>query len=150
MLLLKNILFTIFIPGTVGVYLPLWVARTVIGGQEWWNWPGLLILGIGAGILLRCIWNFGKSGQGTPFPLDPPKNLVMGSLYQRSRNPMYVGVLTMILGWTVWFGSWKVLLYGALVFGVFHSFVVLYEEPALTKQFGDNYRNYCQQVPRWF
>lgn len=150
MLLLKNILFTLLIPGTVSVYVPLWLARTVTGGQHWWNWPGVLILGIGTGILLRCVWNFGKRGQGTPFPPDPPKKLVSGSFYSSTRNPMYIGVLAMILGWAIWFGSGSVALYGVAVFLVFHLFVVFYEEPALSKQFGDQYREYCQKVPRWF
>lgn len=148
-LIVKNILFTIIIPGTFGVYLPIWLGQQSAGPEAWWRWLALPFLLAGIGILLRCIWEFGKQGEGTPFPLDPPKNLVTGSLYQYSRNPMYVGVLAAIAGWAVWFSSLLLGLYWLAVGLVFNLFVRIVEEPFLKKQFGPAYEEYCGKVPRW-
>jgi protein-S-isoprenylcysteine O-methyltransferase Ste14 len=62
---------------------------------------------------------------------------------------MYNGVLALILGEAWLFGSMSLLKYALLVFVLFHLFVVLYEEPALTSQFGESYRAYRRAVPRW-
>ena len=64
----------------------------------------------------------------------------MSGLYLRVRNPMYVGVVSAILGQALLFGSGAVAGYGALVFLTFHVFVLLYEEPVLLRQFGANTR----------
>lgn len=148
-ILLKNILFTLFIPGTVGGYFPHRLGTKTSGQEAWWNWLGLFPLMVGACILLMCIWDFGKKGEGTPFPLDPPKNLVTGKLYQYSRNPMYVAVLAAIAGWGLWFSSIWVGAYFLLIALIFNLFVRWVEEPALKKQFGETYESYRKRVPRW-
>ena len=147
--LIKNILFTVLIPGSVGVYVPRWLGAQYAGQADWWSllaWPLLLF---GAGILLLCIFDFMHKGEGTPFPLDPPKNLVTGRLYRRTRNPMYVGVLAMIAGWALWFSSATLAGYWLAVALVFNLFILIVEEPSLKKQFGEQYAEYCRQAPRW-
>jgi protein-S-isoprenylcysteine O-methyltransferase Ste14 len=62
---------------------------------------------------------------------------------------MYNGVLALLLGEAWLFDSVSLLEYALLVFVLFHLFVVLYEEPALTSQFGESYRAYRRAVPRW-
>ena len=62
---------------------------------------------------------------------------------------MYVGVLTMILGWVLCFPAWDLAAYGLVVAAGFHLFVVLYEEPALRRRFGHEYDQYRGQVGRW-
>lgn len=148
-LFFKNLLFTLVIPSTFGGYLPYWIGTTGAGFSGWWNWLGLPLLAAGFGILLLCVWDFMTQGQGTPFPLDPPKNLVTGRLYRFTRNPMYLGVLTALAGWAIWFSGLAALIYALVVGAIFHLFVVFVEEPFLKKQFGDAYLNYCQKVPRW-
>lgn len=148
-LFLKNLLFTLVIPGTIGVYLPLWLGRRSDGLSGWWNWLGVPLLAFGLVILLLCIWDFWRKGEGTPFPLDPPKKLVTARLYQFTRNPMYVGVLIAIAGWILWYSSLQVLLYGLAVGLGFNLFVRFIEEPFLKKQFGKAYEEYCKKVPRW-
>ena len=103
----------------------------------------------GAVVLLRCVWDFFAKGRGTLAPIDPPRVLVVSGLYRFTRNPMYNGVLALILGEAWLFGSMSLLKYALLVFVLFHLFVVLYEEPALTSQFGESYRVYRRAVPRW-
>jgi protein-S-isoprenylcysteine O-methyltransferase Ste14 len=88
-------------------------------------------------------------GQGTPAPIDPPRQLVAVGFYRYVRNPMYVGILAMIVGHFLWFGYWNLLLYTVLVFLAFHTFVTYYEEPTLKRKFGPTYEDYLRKVPRW-
>ena len=62
---------------------------------------------------------------------------------------MYVGVLTVILGWAVLFGAFELVLYALVVGACFQSFVVFYEEPHLRAEFGSEYKEYCGRVGRW-
>ena len=150
-LFLKNLLFTVLVPGTVAGYLPLLIAGetgshapTVVRALA--CIPGL----IGVTIYLWCVWDFATFGRGTPAPVDAPKRLVVRGLYRFVRNPMYVGVLSVILAWVLYTGSLRLLLYGAAVATLFQLFVVLYEEPALRRAFGEDYERYTARVARWW
>jgi protein-S-isoprenylcysteine O-methyltransferase Ste14 len=152
-LLLKNVLFTVLVPGTVAVYLPLRiVARPAAALSFDWRArqiAGLLPLISGAAIYFWCLWDFAVSGRGTPAPIDAPKQLVVRGLYRYIRNPMYMGVLLVIAGWAVFLESRQVLIYGAVVGMFFHLFVVLVEEPLLEGKFGETYLKYRREVGRW-
>jgi protein-S-isoprenylcysteine O-methyltransferase Ste14 len=110
---------------------------------------GLVLIVCGAAVYLLCLFEFMRA-KGTPAPIDPPKELVVRGLYRYTRNPMYVGVLSLILGQAVTLYSLPLLFYAGVLFVTFHLFVVLYEEPKLTRMFGESYRNYRHTVPRWF
>ena len=148
-LFLKNLLFTVVMPGTVGVYLPLWIARghQVAPGPMFLG--GCFLLLLGASIYAWCVWDFATFGRGTPAPIDAPKKLVVRGLYHYSRNPMYVGVLTVIVGWAVLFRSVGVALYALVIGACFQTFVMLYEEPHLKAAFGNEYETYRARVGRW-
>jgi protein-S-isoprenylcysteine O-methyltransferase Ste14 len=149
LLLLKNLLFTIVVPGTVAGYLPLAIAggRPPAAGPVFAS--GCAVLGLGAAVYVWCVWDFAVFGRGTPAPLDAPKRLVVRGLYRYTRNPMYVGVLTAILGWAVVYRSPGMLLYAAAVGLCFQGFIVLYEEPHLERLFGREYQDYRARVGRW-
>ena len=149
LLLLKNLLFTVVVPGTVAVYVPLLFGRTRGAPSTPSLLAGGIVLAIGALIYGWCVWDFATFGRGTPAPIDAPKRLVVRGLYRVTRNPMYVGVLSVILGWAIVFRSPALLLYAAAIWCVFHSFVRLYEEPHLHRVFGAQYAAYCEQVGRW-
>ena len=108
-----------------------------------------LLFILGAAIYLWCLWDFATFGRGTPAPIDAPKKLVVRGLYQYSRNPMYVGVLILILAWAASFKAIILLVYMLIVGLAFHTCVILYEEPHLSKLFAESYFNYCARVPRW-
>lgn len=148
-LLIKNVLFTLFVPGTVAVYIPMLLAedRNMPSGPR--SVLGVAVLGVGAAIYAWCVWNFAIVGRGTPLPIDAPKRLVVRGLYRYTRNPMYVGVLTVILGWSILFVTSALVVYGLLVAVGFHLLVVLYEEPHLGREFGREYERYRVQVGRW-
>lgn len=148
--LLRTLLFTLIVPGTVVVYIPLLLLRPQ-WPQAWGllQWMALLLAGAGAGAYGWCAIEFALSGRGTPAPVDPPRKLVLGGLYGYSRNPMYVGILSVLVAEAAYFASWIHLLYAATVFGFFQSFVVFYEEPHLRRRFGEAYIRYCRAAPRW-
>jgi len=142
MLLLRSIFFTFLLPGTVTVLIPFWLvssrgART--SNASTLRYLGFPLIVIGASGLLWCIRDFFSAGQGTLAPVDPPKYLVVRGLYKYVRNPMYVSVVTVLLGEATFFRSRPVLIEAGVFFVLAHLFVASYEEPALRRQFGESY-----------
>ena len=147
---LKSILFFILAPGTVAGFIPLVLLRT--GSQMQTGFLSYLAFPlwiIGIAMLVWCFWDFVQKGKGTPAPSEPPKELVVSGLYNHVRNPMYVGIASILISHFLWFGFWNLLLYAAVVVIAFHSFVTLYEEPTLKQKFGAAYEEYLKRVPRW-
>ena len=107
------------------------------------------MIAAGLPVLLDSFTRFALQGLGTPAPIFPTRHLVVSGLYQYVRNPMYVAVVSLILGQGLFFGSVRVLEYGIAVWVGFHLFVLLYEEPILRKSYGFEYEDFCANVPRW-
>ncbi len=148
---IKTVLFTFIAPGTVAVYVPYFiVTRTEAWPIGVFRYAGLPVLCLGGSIYAWCAWRFAFKGRGTPAPIDPPKTLVAEGLYRYTRNPMYVGVLTVLLGEVLWFASPVLLVYTGCVACLFHAFIRFYEEPKLLDLFGGRYTAYRREVPRWF
>ena len=149
MIWLRTLLFTVLVPATVTVYLPWWiVSRTSPMGPERWRWLAAAPIALGAALYVWCAVDFALA-RGTPAPIDPPRELVARGPYRWSRNPMYLGVASVLLGEALWFGSRALLGLALVVVTGFHAFVTLYEEPSLRRRFGDAYESYCRAVPRW-
>jgi protein-S-isoprenylcysteine O-methyltransferase Ste14 len=148
-LALKNLLFTLVVPGTVGVYVPLLLVQGRSPSSGLVFFLALTLFAIGGVIYAWCMWDFAFFGRGTPAPMDEPKKLMIRGLYQYSRNPMYLGVLTTLVGWAVMFRGTNLLIYALCVWMCFYFFVVLYEEPHLKRRFGAEYHDYCKKVGRW-
>ena len=120
-------------------------------GTARWRWLGAIPSVLGFAVALRCVWDFGWSGHGTPAPIAPPKRLVVTGFYRHVRNPMYVGFAVGWIGLWVVFGHpdpVAIAVAAAVALGV-HLFVVFYEEPTLGKKFDGDYEEYCRNVPRW-
>ncbi len=144
LLALRALFFVLLLPGTVAGYIPFSILRA----------GNLLLCAAvfaitGALVLLRCVWDFFAAGKGTLAPIDPPRFLVVRGLYRFTRNPMYNGVIALILAEAWLFRSIGLAEYALLVLIFFHLFVVFYEEPTLESQFGESYRAYRRAVPRW-
>src|SRR5882672_5387272 len=106
MILIKTVIFTFVVPGTVTILIPFWLLsqrpapmRLQIGVFRYF---GVVPILLGTSIYLWCAWDFTFAGRGTPAPIDPPKELVVRGLYKYVRNPMYLGVLSLVLGQAVW------------------------------------------------
>jgi protein-S-isoprenylcysteine O-methyltransferase Ste14 len=151
MLALRSIFFTVLLPGTVVV----WIPRMILAGDSArpelasWRWVGIPLMAAGTAVLVTCIVDFARKGRGTLAPVDPPRKLVAVGLYRFVRNPMYVGVVTTLIGEALFFQSRSLAIYAAAVWLVFHIWVVVYEEPHLEGVFGDEYEQYRAVVPRW-
>jgi protein-S-isoprenylcysteine O-methyltransferase Ste14 len=153
LLLLKLAVFTLLGPGTIAIWLPLYFLFPELRRQRFeWSLASIaalipLLLGISG--YLWCSLDFAFAGRGTPLIFDPPKKLVARGLYRYVRNPMYVSMLSVVVGMAMLFRSWNYLAYAGAVAIGFHLFVLVYEEPHLKKTKGEPYREYCREVPRW-
>jgi len=150
---LRAVAFLIAVPGTIAGWLPWYIAGTPplwpSDGRGGVRVISAAIASAGLTILLRCAVDFARRGRGTPAPYDPPVALVTSGLYQLTRNPMYVGVVTMIAAQSLWFESRAVMIYAVAVALAFHARIVLVEEPRLERLFGAAYADYRAYVPRW-
>jgi protein-S-isoprenylcysteine O-methyltransferase Ste14 len=147
------------LPGTVAVAVPAIVLLAGAGPNVGWGLGGvgaaLLVLSgcalIAAGLAL-WVWTlrlFMRIGNGTLAPWDPTRHLVITGPYSRVRNPMITAVFAVLLGEAALFGSPALLIWCALFLGINWVYFVLYEEPGLERRFGDDYRTYRRNVPRW-
>jgi protein-S-isoprenylcysteine O-methyltransferase Ste14 len=146
-----SIAFTLFGgPGISGVLIPYWISgwklpRPLTGIQC----LGIAMIVLGAAPLLESIVRFVRVGRGTLAPMVPTEELVVSGLYRFVRNPMYVGVVTAVLGQALLFRSNGVGIYAAILWGGFTAFIMMYEEPTLEKRYGSRYREFCKHVGRW-
>ena len=151
--ILGSIVFLFVAPGIVAGFIPGvltgWRFGPPLLGFEPLRWLGALLLLLGAVLLLETFARFALQGRGTPAPIAPTKTLVVTGSYRFVRNPMYVAVVSLILGQGLLFGSVPALVYGLLVWLTVHLFVLVYEEPTLSSSYGDQYDRYRANVRRW-
>ena len=133
--------------------LPQWLGFQVeMAGEAHWRWLAALPSVLGFAVALRCVWDFGWTGRGTPAPIAPPHRLVVVGFYRHVRNPMYMGFAAGWIGLWVIFGHANPAVIAAVVavaLGI-HLFVIFYEEPTLRGKFGADYEEYCRKVDRWW
>jgi protein-S-isoprenylcysteine O-methyltransferase Ste14 len=107
------------------------------------------VLCVGTLLLLWCVREFYVAGRGTLAPWAPPKRLVTSGPYRFSRNPMYLGVITILLGWWLLWDSRTLLIYALGVACAVNLRVRLAEEPWAARDFGPEWEAYRARVPRW-
>ena len=111
---------------------------------------GTVALVAGLAVLAHTVIRFVAEGLGTPAPVAPTQNLVVGGLYRFVRNPMYVAVIAIILGQAAILGRPVLLGYAAMFWAVVASFVRFYEEPTLAERHGARYAAYRRAVRAWW
>jgi len=134
--LVRTAVFTVIVPGVVAGYLPLRVIGRDGASPQGWSYIGVVPATIGLLIYAWTAFDFAWVGRGTPAPIDPPRRLVVRGLYRYVRNPMYVGVLLVIVGEAVMRRSWQTAEYALAVAVMFGALVILLEEPLLRSQLG--------------
>ena len=148
-----TVFFLLIAPGIVSGLVPWWISgwriRPPFLHFSPVRWIGVLLIVAGVPVLLDSFARFALKGLGTPAPVFPTRHLVVSGLYRYVRNPMYLAVAAVIIGQGLLFGDVRVLAYGVFVCLGFHVFVLLYEEPALRRTFGAEYKNFCANVGRW-
>lgn len=146
--------FFLLAPGVVGGLVPWWLTGWQMRQPlPYWaplRLAGAALLAAGAAVLVHSFVRFVVEGSGTPAPVAPTEQLVVGGLYRYVRNPMYLGVVATIVGQALVLGQPGLLLYAAGVWAAFATFVRLYEEPVLSRRFGGQYDAYRRAVPAWW
>lgn len=136
---------------------------TIVGGLVPWlltRWgaddphgaaqaAGIVLLVAGTALVLETTARFALEGRGTPAPIAPPSRFVVRGSYRFTRNPMYVGVLAVIVGQALLLGREVLFIWAGAAAALFHLFVVLHEEGELARRFGDEYEEYRSRVGRW-
>ena len=142
----RALLAFVALPGTVAFIVPWFFLRPPSVRV---HPSGVPVLVVGVVLLLWCVRDFYVAGRGSLAPWAPPKNLVVVGLYRWSRNPMYIAVLLILIGWALVFRSQGLWIYAAVVALAFHLRVVFYEEPWLARTHGQAWTEYRSRVRRW-
>jgi protein-S-isoprenylcysteine O-methyltransferase Ste14 len=146
-----SLVFLVVAPGVVAGLVPWlltgWDARDFPAALVIVGW---ILIAAGVLVLLHAFARFVVEGVGTPAPVAPTENLVVGGLYRHVRNPMYLAIGATIVGEALVLAR-PVLFVWAAVFAVaVVAFVRGYEEPTLRRQFGEQYERYRRAVPGWW
>ena len=151
----KQLRAILLLPGMVAVLIPATILYCT--GVAWPPSPWNIVLPVVGSVLILVglilmAWTIGlfvTVGKGTLAPWNPPQKLVVRGVYRHVRNPMITGVLCILLGESVFFGSLPLL--GLFAFGLILNliYIPLSEEPGLARRFGDDYLLYKKNVPRW-
>lgn len=131
------------------ILIPLYIERNISTKYTWNLLTGLFIISIGLYVVIVTISTFIRIGKGTLAPWSPTKKLITGGIYGHVRNPMILGVLTVLIGEAIAILSINIFLWALIFFIINNIFFVLYEEPNLEKKFGNEYLEYKRNVPRW-
>jgi protein-S-isoprenylcysteine O-methyltransferase Ste14 len=146
--------FFVLAPGIVAGWVPWRLTGWRMGVLPPYAVPGR-VLGIamvttGVAVLVHAFVRFVLEGVGTPAPVAPPEHLVVGGLYRHVRNPMYLAVVTIIVGQALLLPHLLLVAYATAVFVVVATFVRCYEEPDLSRRFGADYEAYRHAVRAWW
>jgi protein-S-isoprenylcysteine O-methyltransferase Ste14 len=151
--IIGSAVFLVIAPGFVAGLAPWWISRWRLEapffGMPLFRFAGGMLITLGVIGLLDSFVRFAVQGVGTPAPVFPTRHLVVTGMYRYVRNPIYVAVVSTILGQGLILGNVRLLEYGGLVWLLFHLFVLVYEEPTLRASFGSEYKVFCAEVPRW-
>ena len=149
MRILRHLLAIGLLPGVVTLLVP----ALIVSGDEVAWWPlsllGAVLIALGLVLIAQTVALFATVGEGTLAPWDPTARLVVRGPYRRVRNPMISGVLCVLLGEALVFGSLALLAWWAFVFAINAVYFPLVEEPGLQRRFGADYEAYRAAVPRW-
>jgi protein-S-isoprenylcysteine O-methyltransferase Ste14 len=128
-----------------GLHLRMPLARLL---PEPLNWSGIGVLALGIGIIAGPALDFRRS-ETTIIPFRESSSLVVTGMYRLTRNPMYLGMVTILIGVATLTGSLSPFVVPVLFVPVLNARVIRHEEAMLEEKFGDQYRDYMQRVRRW-
>jgi protein-S-isoprenylcysteine O-methyltransferase Ste14 len=148
-LALRNLLFTLVVPGVGSVGVPWWILTRGDSTPVVVDRLAIAVIALGVTLYVTCVWLFAVVGRGTPGPWDAPRRFVAVGPYRWVRNPIYLAALLVVSGEAWLFASATLLLYVLAMAIACHLFVLGYEEPTLRRRFGEEYSTYSRVVPRW-
>jgi protein-S-isoprenylcysteine O-methyltransferase Ste14 len=149
---MKNVLkqiFSFILPVIVLILVPLVIEKKISILSVSAFLTGVIFMFLGIYIMIRTISGFIRIGEGTLAPWSPTRKLILTGMYRYVRNPMIIGVIIVLIGESIAILSFNILLWVAIFFIINNIYFLIYEEPDLLKKFGDEYREYKKNVPRW-
>jgi len=149
---MKNVIRQIgslILPFTVLVVVPLLIEKDLRIKSLPAFIFGVYVLCLGLLVMILTIAAFIRKGNGTLAPWNPTKKLVKGGLYSYVRNPMIMGVMTVLSGESITLLSKNIFIWTLLFFLINNFYFVWIEEPLLAKKFGKEYLDYRKHVRRW-
>jgi protein-S-isoprenylcysteine O-methyltransferase Ste14 len=149
-----SVVFFVVAPGVVAGLVPWLISDWDVRWQV--SAFGVAVMALGGAllavalvVLIRNFVRFVVEGRGTPSPILQTERLVVGGDYRYVRNPMYLAVISAILGQAMIFGSLALVLYALVVWAIMATFVRWYEEPLLQNRYGEEYGRYRRVVRAW-
>lgn len=151
---LGSAVFFVVAPGVVGGLIPWWLTGWRMASPlPFWTalrLVGVVLLVVGVVVLVSAFVQFVVEGIGTPAPVAPTQRLVVSGLYRYVRNPIYLALLSVIVGQALVLGQPRLFAYAAAVALACVVFVAAYEEPTLRQRYGADYDAYRRAVPAWW
>ena len=127
-----------------------WIALRTIGIEPPWGWiAGAILFVAGLATGLPAMQLFKRAGTPPP-PWQPTTEIVTGGIYERTRNPMYIGMGLLYAGLAIGLDGPIALLLLPVVMLIIRYGVIAREERYLEAKFGEDYRSYKARVRRWF
>ena len=116
--------------------------------SEPYTYAGIAVIALGVSITVIAAGAFWRAG--TPVvPFEISKVLVTGGLFRYTRNPMYLGMIVVLFGVALIFGSVGALIPIPLFAWIIVTRFIRGEENFLQEIFGDEYLAYKSKVRRW-
>jgi protein-S-isoprenylcysteine O-methyltransferase Ste14 len=144
-----KLLISLILPITVSIIVPLLIEKDISVKYISALMAGLPIIFVGLCVMIMSISDFARIGKGTLAPWSPTKKLVITGIYRYVRNPMIIGLVTVLIGESITILSLHIFIWAVIFFVVHNIFIFVYEEPNLKKKFGEEYTTYKNNVPRW-
>jgi protein-S-isoprenylcysteine O-methyltransferase Ste14 len=121
------------------------IADTVVFAAPW---MGVAFLFAGFGVMIWAWWLFQRHAVAIR-PTAPTDRLLTRGIYAMTRNPMYLGMIAMMLGVAFYFGTLPFYAVTLAYFVLIDRVFCVYEEEKLDAAFGEEYRRYRARVRRW-
>ena len=136
------------------VGVAMWAAAHLLPAVDLTSQLRLSIAGVCAGlgviVAILGVWAF-RQAKTTVNPVAPEKasSVVTGGIYSYTRNPMYVGLTAVLVGWAIWLSAPWLFLGPVALMLYLTRFQIIPEERVMSSKFGRDYDQYRKRVRRW-
>jgi protein-S-isoprenylcysteine O-methyltransferase Ste14 len=154
--ILKHVQAILLLPGMGLIVVPALILRSAPHAEFSFNFlcalrvlAGIIFIGAGLTLMVKAVRLFATVGAGTLAPWTPTRRLIGRGVYRYVRNPMMTGAFSVLFGETLVFGSTGLFFWFLILVAANLVYIPLVEETGLEKRFGEDYREYKRNVPRW-